>query len=278
MSGVEARSQPPGRFTARQRGWLAGALTAVAGSIDAIGYIVLIHVFTANMTGNTVGLALGLTEPDWALAARRGFALPMFLVGLLWSRSIVHVAEQREWRHTATILFGTEAVLLACFGVLGVLLFPRGHVEQSIGALYYLMVALPAVAMGIQNASLSHFGPLSVRTTHVTGNLATLADQMALFGIWFFGTRRKLGTGRTLADAGKQQSLHETLFLIGVWSSYLAGAIVGAALLFAWSLAAVFPAVIGLALLVIVDRVNPILAPSAELEQMRKGRRARREP
>jgi uncharacterized membrane protein YoaK (UPF0700 family) len=31
--------------------------------------------------------------------------------------------------------------------------------------------------MGVQNATLSHFGPLSVRTTHVTGTLAKFVDE-----------------------------------------------------------------------------------------------------
>jgi uncharacterized membrane protein YoaK (UPF0700 family) len=272
MSAQPAR--PPGRFTRRQRDWLAVALTAIAGSIDAIGYIVLFHVFTANMTGNTVALAIGLVESDWATAARRGFAIPMFLVGLLFSRFIVHVADRRKWRHAATALFGTEAALLAGFGLLGLLLFPGGHIETSAGAIFYLMVALPSLAMGVQNASLSHFGPLGVRTTHVTGNLATLADQIALFLIWFFSTGRQTGAGRAQSRAGDQQSLQETIFLAGVWLSYFIGAAIGVAILFQWSLAAVLPPVAGLLVLVAIDWSNPVLLPKAEFEQMRKGRRA----
>jgi len=39
-------------------------LACVAGSVDAVSYVGLGHVFTANMTGNTVllGLALGHAE------------------------------------------------------------------------------------------------------------------------------------------------------------------------------------------------------------------------
>lgn len=275
MTNGAAASAPPGRLTSRERDRLAFALTAVGGSIDAIGYIVLFHVFTANMTGNTVAFAIGISEGDWSTAARRGFAIPMFLIGLLFSRFVVHVAKLRAWRHAAALLFGVEAALLACWGIFGLLLFPGGHIEKSFGALFYLMVALPSLAMGVQNASLTHFGPLSVRTTHVTGNLATLADQIALFGIWFAGARKEMGTKHAMAASWSQQSLHESAFLTAIWISYFIGAAIGVAMLFAWSLAAALPPAAVLLILILVDLTNPILGPRAEFEQMKSGQGVR---
>jgi uncharacterized membrane protein YoaK (UPF0700 family) len=253
-------SKPPGRLSPRQRKNLAIALTAVAGSVDAIGYVVLFHVFTANMTGNTVGIGLGLVEHDWWLLARRGFAVPTFLIGMLWSRFAVHVGRMRHWRHTAAILFGSEALLLAAFAVFGLLLVPGGRVENEASLIYFVLIGLLTLAMGIQNASLSHFGPLSVRTTHVTGNLATLADRMAKFAIWFHESSGRIGLRRTLAGSSAQFSFRETLFLAAVWLSYLGGAIVGAALLAYWGLGAVLPGVTALVLVVILDWTEPILA------------------
>ena len=57
-------------------------LTWAAGSMDALGYLGLDHVFTANMTGNTVllGLATGRGE---VLATLRSFsALLGFVAGV----------------------------------------------------------------------------------------------------------------------------------------------------------------------------------------------------
>ena len=263
MSRNEDRPESPGRLTARQRGGLAIAMTAVAGSIAAIGYIVLFKVFTANMTGNTVALGMGLVQHDFLLAARRGFAIPMFLIGMLWSRIIAHVGTLRGWRHAASVLFGSEAVLLACFAVLGLLLVPSGKLGTDTGPLYYELLALLSLAMGVQNASLSHFGPLSVRTTHVTGNLATLADEMARFGIWLHSASRQVGFGHALAGAWSEISARETAFLFAVWFSYFVGAVIGVVLLTFWRLAAVVPGVAILIALVIVDWVDPILAPLA---------------
>ena len=46
--------------TARTQLWLMMALTFVTGVVDAVGYLGLDKVFTGNMTGNIVILAMGL--------------------------------------------------------------------------------------------------------------------------------------------------------------------------------------------------------------------------
>src|SRR6266404_672700 len=108
---------------------LAGALlvqTVATGLIDAISYLGLGHVFTANMTGNVVFLAFavagapGLSIPRSAvslgaflagavaggrLAARRGVATAFALeAGLLLSAALAAAA-------------GTRAAVFAVYGV-----------------------------------------------------------------------------------------------------------------------------------------------------------------
>src|ERR1035438_8269566 len=51
------------------------AMTLVTGLVDAFSYLVLGHVFVANMTGNIVFLA-------FALAGAPGFSIPASLVAL----------------------------------------------------------------------------------------------------------------------------------------------------------------------------------------------------
>src|SRR5204862_8231651 len=51
------------------------ALTVVTGLVDAFSYLVLGHVFVANMTGNVVFLG-------FALAGASGFSIPGSLVAL----------------------------------------------------------------------------------------------------------------------------------------------------------------------------------------------------
>src|SRR4249919_491558 len=51
------------------------AMTLVTGLVDAFSYLVLGHVFVANMTGNVVFLA-------FALAGAHGFSLPAVVLAL----------------------------------------------------------------------------------------------------------------------------------------------------------------------------------------------------
>lgn len=57
------------------------ALAFAAGYIDALSYLGLSRVFTANMTGNTVLLGIALAQLDGDAAARSGLALAGFLTG-----------------------------------------------------------------------------------------------------------------------------------------------------------------------------------------------------
>lgn len=110
---------------------LAFVLTCVAGFVDTVGYVALFRVFTANMTGNTIAIALGGVEHDVATALRRGFAIPMFVLGLVTCRLLVHVGERREWRRLAGALFALEAVLLGGFIAFGYPLPPGDALEHE---------------------------------------------------------------------------------------------------------------------------------------------------
>jgi Protein of unknown function (DUF1275) len=62
------------------------AMTVVTGLVDAFSYLVLGHVFVANMTGNVVFLA-------FALAGAGGFSLPAVVVALTPSAWVPWPAE-----------------------------------------------------------------------------------------------------------------------------------------------------------------------------------------
>src|SRR5215210_549077 len=57
-------------------------LSVAAGCVDAVSYLGLGRVFTANMTGNTVLLGLSLGQADWQAALRSGVALAGFIMGV----------------------------------------------------------------------------------------------------------------------------------------------------------------------------------------------------
>jgi uncharacterized membrane protein YoaK (UPF0700 family) len=94
-------------------------LTVVSGMVDAVSYLGLGHVFTANMTGNVVLLG-------FAAAGAPGFSIPAsltslgsFLVGAAAAgRVTMHVTSRRQWLLIAmTIegLFAGAAAVVSAF-------------------------------------------------------------------------------------------------------------------------------------------------------------------
>ena len=236
---------------------LAAGLNCVAGFVDTIGYVALYRVFTANMTGNTIAIGLGALDGNVGLALRRGFAIPMFVLGLVTSRLFVHVGEKSGWTRIAGAIFTFEAVLLAAFIAFGHPLPGNEAVERE--GRYYLLVALPSFAMGLQNAALTRFGPLSIRTTHVTGNLARLADFIAQYLVWLRARSRESSIVRALAESRAQRAFRKSVLLAAIWFCYLAGALLAAYLYARVRLLALVVPIAALLAIAGLDAVRPIL-------------------
>ena len=73
-----------------------GALTVVSGFVDAVSYLGLGHVFTANMTGNVVLIGFAVAgAPGFSVSASL-CALGAFLVGaVVGGRLARHVSPER---------------------------------------------------------------------------------------------------------------------------------------------------------------------------------------
>src|SRR5271154_686427 len=84
-----------------RRNALVLLLAWAAGSVDAIGFLGLNHVFTANMTGNTVLLGLALGEGRGLAAWSNVIALISFGLGVAFGAAIAPGgAKSGEWdRH-----------------------------------------------------------------------------------------------------------------------------------------------------------------------------------
>ena len=82
--------------SARTRDSLLLALSFAAGYVDALSYLGLSRVFTANMTGNTVLLAIGLAQLDADAAVRSSVALAGFLGGAAAGAWIVERDRRRR--------------------------------------------------------------------------------------------------------------------------------------------------------------------------------------
>ncbi len=80
-AGKGSARERPLRFPTGGRDAMVLLLTWAAGSVGAISYLGLGHVFTANMTGNTVLLGLAVGQGQGFAALRSVVALGGFALG-----------------------------------------------------------------------------------------------------------------------------------------------------------------------------------------------------
>lgn len=182
--------------TRRRAGQLA-LLTLAAGIADAIGYVTMGGVFAANMTGNTVLTGIAAVERDYAGAWHRFVPLLGFFLGAMVGHLLYRLAR------TPAPALAVEAMVLALVGL--------ASIDPA------LAIVIVAGAMGLQASAGARPGPVAVSTVVVTSTIARLADALV----------DRLWTGRE-ADPPAVQAPG---LLALTWACYLAGAVIGAALL-----------------------------------------------
>lgn len=259
MEASRTRASHP--LSPKEKAALALAITWVAGFVDAVGYLVLSHIYTANMSGNTVSVGLHAALLNWGEVARKGWPVLMFVAGLVFCAMIHETGKRAGILATSSITFALEAAMLAAFIPLSLAHLRDGQVQAPTASFFYLIVALPALAMGLQNATISHVGALSLRTTHVTGSLTTLAEALAVYIFWLHDRtrgrfRRRVGIALRLTP--RQKSAQALALMTGSWIAFVAGAVCGAALNSKWHTACLIPPICLLLVLAALDLFRPI--------------------
>lgn len=155
--------------------------TATTGLIDAISYLALGHVFTANMTGNVVFLAFAVAGAPGLSITRSLTALVAFLIGaLIGGRAATGLSKRvrPNWITTALIM---ESVLLL------VATLAAFNFRNSSGSAFplYSIIVLTALAMGIRNATVRKMAIPDLTTTVLTLTITGLAADSRFAG----GTR-----------------------------------------------------------------------------------------
>lgn len=146
------------------------ALTWAAGSVDAISYLGLGHVFTAMMTGNTALLGLALAQGEVWAVLRSIIALVGFAAGAAVGALIVERGGERDvWPPAVTWALALEGTVLLLFSVVWALSGP-GRGEGAV----HILIVLSGVAMGIQAAAVRRLGVPGIATTYITGTLTSL--------------------------------------------------------------------------------------------------------
>lgn len=171
------------RTSAQRREFLPGrdtmvlVLTWAASGVDALSYFGLGHIFTANMTGNTVLLGLAIGQGQGLAALRSIVALAGFMVGVAGCAVVLEATPQHgDWPINVTKAVMAESVVLALFTL-------TWHVGMHSGVTIYALIALSAVAMGIQSAAIRQLKVPGIATTYITG---TLTSMVAEFVSWVY--------------------------------------------------------------------------------------------
>jgi uncharacterized membrane protein YoaK (UPF0700 family) len=154
-------------------------MTGVTGVVDAISYLALGRVFTANMTGNTVLLGFALGGAPGISIPQSLLALACFFIGaVLGGKMTSHMtADDRPPRVIRA--FTVEVALLIAAGTLALgLAAPFELNPLKLRAI----VAATALAMGLRNAVVRKLGVPDLTTTVLTLTITGLAADLALSG------------------------------------------------------------------------------------------------
>jgi uncharacterized membrane protein YoaK (UPF0700 family) len=250
-------SAPPD-LGARGKIAVALCLTTVGGFVDAVGYIALFQVFTANMSGNSVHVGMYLGRQDWPNLLRPLCAILSYVVGMTLTRITVQIAGRKGIRRIASFTLAAEALLLLFFAHAR----PAMHLGQIVdlhSPAYFALVALLAFAMGIQTATLTHVGALTVYTTFVTGTLTKLTESFTRVLFWGYDQLAQVKRlSHVVRLAPRQKDVREGAMMGSIWICYLVGAAIGTVLKQKWELRALYVPVVILAGFILLDQVRPI--------------------
>ena len=219
--------------------YLALAMTWAAGFVDLVGFISLYGLYTANMSGNTIAMARHLSALDWTGFVRRGWPILSFVFGLILGAFIYEAEKRRKVKVPFPPAIGLEALLIAIFIAAAIGTDFKADIPPQPAGKFFVMVALLAAAMGLQNVVLRNVGGLNLYTTFVTGSLVKFAENLSEYLFWLRDrTRGRLRSRllKALRVSPRTQFLQHAALTLGLWIAYLAGAVCGGVSIRRWAL------------------------------------------
>jgi uncharacterized membrane protein YoaK (UPF0700 family) len=181
-------------------------LTVVTGLVDAFSYLVLGHVFVANMTGNVVFLAFALVGVQGFSIATHLLALAAFVVGAFSSGRIFARLGPRRGRVLA-VTTACESGLVAASVSIGF-----GVANPGSGAARYLLILLLGLTGGLQTATARKLAVPELITTVLTRTIAGTAFDSRLAG----GPDSRIGRRGLVVVAMFSGALVGALFILHV--------------------------------------------------------------
>jgi uncharacterized membrane protein YoaK (UPF0700 family) len=211
------------------------ALAAVAGYVDAVGYIQLGKLFVAHMSGNSAAAAADLGRGDLGAALHRVIPVATFVVGLFGGASLSTFLVRARLRSTHAVLFASEGALLA-----GAIAADAALRRSSAAPI--VAVGLATTAMAVQSTAVARVVDVPVLTTAITGVLTRFAENVV----------KAVLDGEDRADARGRAGLYAA-----VWASFFLAATVGGFAAVRLGIAALGAPLVVLTVLVVRDIQRP---------------------
>jgi len=142
---------------------LAALLAALAGYVDAVGFLQLGGFFVSFMSGNSTRLGVGAALGDLTIVATAGGLIALFVVGVIGG--VLVAPEWWRWRRVSVLTLVT-ALLAAAAWLAG-----QGSPASA---------AFAALAMGALNAVFQRDGDIAIGVTYMTGALVRMGQRIAM--------------------------------------------------------------------------------------------------
>src|SRR5258708_17426227 len=152
-------------------------MTAVTGLLDAVSFLALGCVCTANMTGNVVLLAFATARVPGLSIAYSSTALLSFLVGAIFGGRIMARAGA-----DSQIRFAAQAFLLEVAFLFAASLCATGYRRDLLEHSFqpFALIALTALAIGTRNAAVRKLAIPDLTTTVLTLTITVFAAVSSL--------------------------------------------------------------------------------------------------
>ena len=191
--------------SATVQGWRAAGRALISGYVDS--YTLLnFGVYASFMSGNTTSAGLHAGHAKFALAAHSLLPIPFFVLGIFIGTLLVlaklnHVSPSHSFFVAALLMVDIAAIYVGWPG--------------------WLCIIVLSTAMGIMNTSITHVGGQAVNLGFVTGDLNNFAQHLAM------GIRRD---PVPQMQGSCDNHWWRAALLAGIWTAFLIGAALGAAL------------------------------------------------
>lgn len=202
-----------------QQARLAVALAWIAGFTNTIT-IIACGTATSHISGTLSQWGLDLAEGRLHALGFATFLILSFLAGAGLAGGLTEWGRARGWKSIYVLPLSVQAVLLAAFAAVLGIGTPKGSPPLL---LIYTLACLAALAMGLQNATITRLSGGVVRTTHMTGVMTDLGLEGAQY-LWRLRNR-----GHAAAGAPSAAPTGRRLLLFGsIIASFAIGSGLGA--------------------------------------------------